>query len=526
MHSNENATFQYDLTVITGIWKNSGTDANVAIVIHGTAAQSQPIILNKNMIKSRTVLARGNEDSFTINLPMSLGDVRFIHVWHDNSGKNPSWFLSHVIVMDHQTEDKWHFPCDSWLAVEKGDGKIDRILLPVSPREMKSFKYSLKSQQSKSFSDGHLWLSVVTKSPASRFTRVQRATCCLSVLMASMLVNAMFYRTDKLPDPTIQVGPLRFSWRQLMIGLQSALIVTPINFLIMALFRRRRKPPSTRVDAANTESTSSLESENSPSASSCKKGEGSITSRPSIKEEAQEKKASKCPSISECIAWFLCFMVVLVSAVITFYYSLQWGKVIANQWLSSMFISFTEDLFVLQPTKILLVVILSACLCHSDDPEVVRHEEGKGKTPSSSEKGSSDSQSTRTASAEDLQNIVVSIPEEEELDRARDYRRKETKAFSFGRQMAGFLFFLFLLMVVCYGNRSQHGFLIGKTLRDTLSDFPGVSAKRRLRWISSLHVQLSIFKLLGCFHTMCSCIDESYSIQYMKDICSLSLRMP
>ena len=130
----------------------------------------------------------------------------------------------------------------------------------------------------------------------------------------------------------------------------------------MALFRRRRrKPPSTRVDAANTESTSSLESENSPSASSYEKGEGSITSRPSIKEEAQEKKASKCPSISECIAWFLCFMVVLVSAVITFYYSLQWGKVIANQWLSSMFISFTEDLFVLQPTKILLVVILSAC---------------------------------------------------------------------------------------------------------------------------------------------------------------------
>lgn len=389
-------------------------------------------------------------------------------------------------MMDHQTEDKWHFPCDSWFAVEKGDGKIDRILLPVSPREMKSFRYSLKSQQSKSFSDGHLWLSVITKSPASSFTRVQRATCCLSVLMASMLVNAMFYRADKLPDPTIQVGPLRFSWRQLIIGLESAVIVTPIHFLIMALFRRkRRNPPLPTVDAANTESKSSMESENSPSVSSCENGEGSTTSRPSLKEEAQEKKASKCPSISECIAWFLCFMVVLASAVITFYYSLQWGKVIANQWLSSMFISFAEDLFVLQPTKILLVVILSAWLCHSDDPEVVSHEEGKGKKSSSSEKASSDSQSTRTSSDEDLQNIVVDIPEEEELARARDYRRKEAKAFSFGREMAGFLFFLFLLMVVCYGNRSQHGFLIGKTLKDTLSNFTGVSAKRRLSQLKS-----------------------------------------
>ena len=477
MHSNQEETFQYDLTVITGIWKNSGTDANVAIVIHGSEARSQSIILNKNMIKSRTVLARGSEDSFTINLPMSLGEVRYLHVWHDNTGKNPSWFLSHVIVKNHQTEDKWHFVCDSWFAVEKGDGKIDRILLPVSPREMKSFKYSLKSQQSKMFSDGHLWLSVVTKSPSSKFTRVQRATCCLCILMAGMLANAMFYRTDKTPDPTIQVGPLKFSWRQVMIGLESALIVTPINFLIMALFKRSGKNASTKVDAVKTDSSNSLEPKgvDGISVSSCERGDGRTSSRLSGKKDTKEKKDSKCPSFSAFLAWFLCFAVVLVSAAITFYYSLQWGKVIANQWLSSMFISFTEDLFVLQPTKIFLILLLSACLCHSDEPEVVRHQGDKGKKPTSSTKSSSDSQSTRTTSADDLQNIVVDIPEEEELNRARDYRKKEAKAFSFGRELAGFLFFLFLLMVVCYGNRNQHGYLIGKTLQDSLSDFPEVT---------------------------------------------------
>ena len=477
MHSNQEATFQYDLTIVTGVWKNSGTDANVAIVIHGSEAQSQPIILNKSMIKGRTVLARGNEDSFTINLPMSLGDVRYLHVWHDNSGSSPSWFLSQVIVVDHQTEDKWHFMSDSWFAVEKSDGKVDRILLPVSPREMKSFKYSLKSQQSKSLSDGHLWLSVVTKSPSSKFTRVQRATCCLCVLMASMLVNAMFYRADKVPDPTIQVGPLTFSWRQLVIGLESAVIVAPVNFLIMALFKRSGKKPSGKVDAAKVDSESSFEPDGNFSASSCERAESSTFSKSPRKGDSKESKGSKCPSFCTCLAWLLCFAVVVFSGVITFYYSLQWSKEIANEWLSSMFISFTEDLFVLQPTKIFLIIFLSACLCHSDDPEVVRHEGKKGNEATSSKRSSSDSQSTRTASVDDLQNIIVDIPEEEELNRAREYRRKETKAFSFGRELGGFLFFLFLLMVVCYGNRTQHGFLIGKTLQDDLSDFPEVGAR-------------------------------------------------
>ena len=469
MHSSQEAIFQYDLTVTTGVWKDSGTDANVAIVIHGTDTQSQPIILNKNMIESRTVLARGNEDSFTINLPMSLGEVRYIHVWHDNSGNSPSWFLSHVIVKDHQTEEKWTFVSDSWFAVEKGDGKIDRILIPVSPRELKSFKYSLKSRQSKSFSDGHLWLSVVTKSPTSKFTRVQRATCCLCVLMAGMLVNAMFYRNDKIPDPTIQVGPLTFSWRQLVIGLQSGLMIAPVNFLIMTLFKKGSKKTSNKVDGATMTSRPSSETGSGAVAEPCK-GRGRDVSG----------KKFNCPRISAYLAWLLSFFVVFISATITFYYSLQWGKDIANQWLSSMFISFTEDLFVLQPTKICLIMVLSACLFRRVEPEVIRHETNKENDAASSNKPNIKTESMVSG---DLQSIRVDVPLEEELERARKYRKKEATAFSFGRELGIFLFFLFLLMIVCYGNRNYHGFLIGKNLQDTLVSFPEVSALCRLSTI-------------------------------------------
>ena len=408
---------------MTGVWKGSGTDANVVIVIHGSEAESQPIILNKNMITSRTVLARGNEDAFVIHLPMSLGEVQYIHVRHDNSGKNPSWYFSHATISDRQTEKIWTFLSNTWFALEKGDGKIDRLLFPISSQETKTFKYSLNSKGSKSFSEGHLWLSVVTKPPWSKFTRVQRATCCLSLLMSAMLANALFYRTDKVADPTIQIGPLKFSWRQIVVGIESALIVTPVNLLIMALFKNSSEKPSSKVRAGT-------------------------------------KLDVMLPHYCVYIAWFLSFATVSVSATFTFFFSLQWGKEISNQWLSSMLVSFTEDLFVLQPIKIVLIIVLTACLFRKNDSKVVSHHlETEQQIPIESKE------------ANDASRVEVEILNEDELNNAREYQVKEAKMYSFGRELVGYLLFLSLMTIVCYGNRSYHGYLMTKNIKDTFSNF-------------------------------------------------------
>ncbi|CAH1247746.1 SELP [Branchiostoma lanceolatum] len=87
----------------------------------------------------------------------------------------------------------------------------------------------------------HLWASVV-KPPVNHFSRVQRISCCLSLLMSFMSVNIMFYRGDRnfVPKP-VTVGDteleLPFSWDTFIIGLESSLIALPINVLIVVLFR-------------------------------------------------------------------------------------------------------------------------------------------------------------------------------------------------------------------------------------------------------------------------------------------------
>ena len=95
--------------------------------------------------------------------------------------------------------------------------------------------------------DSHLWFSVVKKPYKSRFTRVQRLSCCLSVLFTTMITNAMFYQVGPSSDgnSTTTVGPITFNLRQVVIGVQSSLMVFPVNLLLIGLFRSGGQNPST-----------------------------------------------------------------------------------------------------------------------------------------------------------------------------------------------------------------------------------------------------------------------------------------
>jgi len=228
------------MIIQTGVWRNSGTTSNVAIVIHGDDATSEQIILSPKMDQSRLMFTTGSTDKFMLSLPFPLGSLVYLNIRHDNSGPSPSWWLKDIVIKDNQTDESWLFIYQGWLALERGDGRINKILMPVSHVEKRSFNYNFNNRTTKKFTEDHLWLSVLTKSPYSTFTRLQRATCCLTVLFAVMIVNAMFYKTDKTPDPRVQVGPLKFSWRQIRVGIISSLMVIPVGMGTVFLFKKSR----------------------------------------------------------------------------------------------------------------------------------------------------------------------------------------------------------------------------------------------------------------------------------------------
>ena len=58
-----------------------------------------------------------------------------------------SWYLEHIIVHDLQTRKKFYFLCNKWLAVDKGDGRVDRLLFVANNSQKNELKYLLSKNE-------------------------------------------------------------------------------------------------------------------------------------------------------------------------------------------------------------------------------------------------------------------------------------------------------------------------------------------------------------------------------------------
>ena len=136
----------------------------------------------------------------TLKLNSSLGNLTYLKIWHDNSGKGDmaSWFLKHIIVHDLQTNEKFYFLCEKWLAVEKSDGKLERELFISCDPQKTELKHNLKKHFKFSMNDSHLWFSIFNRPVNSLFTRLDRVTCCFVFVYVSMLLNILYYEKSFL----------------------------------------------------------------------------------------------------------------------------------------------------------------------------------------------------------------------------------------------------------------------------------------------------------------------------------------
>ena len=330
---------QYELTISTGVWSDSGTTAKVTMVFYGSHGNSRLITVRGDFYPSRLLLSRGSVNKYLVSLPASLGTLSHAHVWHDNSGESPSWFLDYIVVKEQETSQKWKFLCNQWFSPDKDDGKIARKLLVETTDSFPEFQEAFRASLSGTLYEKHLWMSLVTKRPGSSFTRTQRVTCCLSVIFSAMLANAVFFNLAGEPSgSTIKLGPLKISMKQIIITIQSCLIIAPINFLIVALFKNSRS----KFDKYCCNQSSEKEDQHSV--------------------EVDDDGNKPLHHIFLYVAWFLCLATAITSATVVFFYSLMWGKETADEWLSSILMSITMDILAVQPVRLVMLAAAAAMI--------------------------------------------------------------------------------------------------------------------------------------------------------------------
>ena len=137
------------------------------------------------------------------------------------------------MIHDLNADRKYLFINDNMIAVEAGNGSLERVLPVAGPEDMITFNHLFFSTSQKNISDNHIWFSVFIRPPKSRFTRVQRLSCCLTLLYCTMLTNAMFYQVGGESTESLHIGPLSFNPRQIGIAVITSLIIFPVNILIV-----------------------------------------------------------------------------------------------------------------------------------------------------------------------------------------------------------------------------------------------------------------------------------------------------
>ncbi|XP_062977569.1 polycystin-1-like [Elgaria multicarinata webbii] len=229
--------YKYWVMVKTGWKRGSGTSAHIGISLYG---------LNKSgsrHLDKAWAFQRNSRDIFQVETDVNLGEIWKIRIWHDNTGLDPSWYLQHVIVWDKQTDNMYFFLVEDWLSVEneKNEGMVEKEVLAACPQELRRFSRIFPAQMRLGFSDWHLWLSIWSRPPSSRFTRVQRLTCCMLMVNLFLATCAIWYGAVGVKGHSNPVGSqASVTAESIVVGVIAAVVVYPLQLLFCFCFRKTR----------------------------------------------------------------------------------------------------------------------------------------------------------------------------------------------------------------------------------------------------------------------------------------------
>ncbi|XP_078593958.1 uncharacterized protein LOC144871881 [Branchiostoma floridae x Branchiostoma japonicum] len=426
-----NPDYHYIVTVYTGFRLDVGTTAQVSLTVFGLQNESEPLALRDDR---RLLFGGGSVDSFLVSSEEWLGPLTHVHVWHDNAGSSPGWYLNKVVIQHVCSGRVDYFICNRWLALDEDDGRIDRMVFVASPEEIAELSNLISERATKDFHDGHLFYSLVGRPARSPFTRAQRLACCMSTVYSAMLANIMFFgQGDKFdpPEPIrimgVEIEP-PISLPEIMIAIESAVIVFPINALIVLLYRNAAPKPSSAPTRR-------------------------LADTKDVKPRQDTGKGRGClPWWTATVAGLLAFAVSFVAAFFTVLYTLSFGHDKAKAWLTAFLASFVTDMILIQPVKVLVAAVVLGLLIRKPTTE-------------------DDPSPTEPTGDEEYLQIVAEqeaprgppVGKDLARDRAHRIRRKMWRCTL--KEIVIYGTFLSVLMVMSYTERSSLAFHMDNSVR-------------------------------------------------------------
>nr|XP_009943686.1 PREDICTED: polycystic kidney disease protein 1-like 2 [Opisthocomus hoazin] len=189
------------------------------------------------------------------------------------------------------------------------------------------------------------------------------------------------------------------------------------------------------------------------------------SSAPSFSGEGKKSSSSKgLPWWFVFIAWFLVAATSGVSGFFTMLYGLHYGKENSIKWLISMVISFLESLFITQPLKVLGFAAFFALVLKKVE------QEDEESTAIDGPLSAPDDSNPLFGARRDSRNNIYRPPPAADVEKMKISFMKEQKAFALIREILAYLGFLWMLLLVAYGQRDPNSYYLNKHIENSFTD--------------------------------------------------------
>ncbi|XP_066494065.1 polycystin-1-like protein 2 [Tiliqua scincoides] len=180
-------------------------------------------------------------------------------------------------------------------------------------------------------------------------------------------------------------------------------------------------------------------------------------------DDKKEPAAKGLPWWFIFIGWFLVAVTSGVSGFFTMLYGLHYGKDNSIKWLISMAISFFESLFITQPLKVLGFAAFFALVLKKLEQE---DEETTSIDGPLSATGDSN---PLFGARRDSGSNIYQPPPASDIEKMKNNRIKEQKAFDLIREILAYLGFLWMLLLVAYGQRDPNSYYLNKHIESSFT---------------------------------------------------------
>lgn len=291
----------------------------------------------------------------------------------------------------------------------------------------------------------------------------------------------MFFQKvdDKSSSGTsIHLGPFSFSVKQLSIGLTSSMVVLPVNILIVTIFRKVRPPEPSKERlskdqdphnqsskyAAEPELENEEESKPLPETDEEELTEEEKKEKEKKKKEENKKNKKKfsLPHYFVYVAYGLVFLASTASATFTIFYGLTFGKEKSEAWISTMMISFWQDVLVSQPLKVFAAATFFALVIK--DPNKADDSEQNNELSKDEEFIHKKAQNTEEEKMLRKIGFVDKPPDPQKLEESRQLRLKQKMMKSIIYDVIRYIIFVCVTIIVAYGSRDPMAYGVTRAM--------------------------------------------------------------